>query len=142
MKTIIVAVDFSDKTHLLLGEAKKIAECFNSDVYLIHVAAPEPDFIGYKTGPDEERDSRSSKLHLEKKELERYARNLKKSGINTTSLLIQGETSKLLIQESTRLHANMLIMGTHSKSLASSVILGNISKEIVKNADCPILLVP
>jgi len=143
MKTIIVAIDFSDKTHRLLHEAETMAHCYgNAHVYLIHVAAPEPEFVGYEVGPSEERDFRSNKLHKEKKELEGYSLNLRKSGITTTPLLLQGETSRLLTEQSKHLHASLLIMGTHGKGLAKSVILGSISHDVVKNICCPILLLP
>jgi len=143
MKTIIVAIDFSDKTLRLLHEAEAMARCYsNAHVYLIHVAAPDPVFVGYEAGPSEERIFRSNKLHEEKKELEGYSVNLREAGITATPLLLQGETSKLLIEQTKHLHASLLIMGTHGKGLAKSVILGSISHDIVKKICCPILLIP
>jgi nucleotide-binding universal stress UspA family protein len=50
MNTILVAVDFSPVTRLLLQAAERVADV-STKVYLIHVAAPEPDFVGYTVGP-------------------------------------------------------------------------------------------
>ena len=44
MKNILVAVDFKKNTGRLLKNAALIAEKFNSKIWIIHVAAPDPDF--------------------------------------------------------------------------------------------------
>jgi len=142
MKTIIVAIDFSTKTPHLLQEATNLARCFTAQVYLIHVAAPEPDFIGYDVGPDDERQFRAHKLHQEKKDLEHYAEGLKREGIKTTALLLQGETAKLLVKESEKLNADVLIMGSHGKGIARSAIMGSTCNDVIKHCQCPILIVP
>ena len=51
MKTILVPVDFSDATEPVVETAKRIAGPFKSRIILLHVAEPEPDFIGFEPGP-------------------------------------------------------------------------------------------
>ena len=62
MKNILVTIDFNENEKLLIDKAFQLAEPFDSKIWLIHIAAPDPDFIGYKVGPQYIRDSRASDL--------------------------------------------------------------------------------
>jgi len=142
MRTLVVAIDFSDITPLLMKEAARMARCLEARVYLIHIAAPDPDFIGYGVGPVQERQFRAKELHNEKTSLEHLSTELREQGINAVPLLIQGETAKLLLKEVASLQADILIMGTHGKGPAMAALLGSTSYEIVQHTSCPVLLVP
>jgi nucleotide-binding universal stress UspA family protein len=142
MRNLVIAIDFSDVTPYLIKEAARLAGCCKARVYVIHVAAPDPDFVGYTVGPVQERQFRADRLHTEKKELEQLAAELRSRRIDAVPLLIQGETAKLLLKELVSLQASMLIMGTHGKGLVKTALLGSISHEIVQNTTCPVLLVP
>ena len=142
MTNIVVAIDFSDITPRLVDEAARLAKCYDARIYAIHVAAPDPDFVGYNVGPTQERQFRASTLHKEKSQLEQISEELRSSGIDTVPLLVQGETARLLLKEAGRLHANTLIMGTHGKGLAMTALLGSTSHEIMRHITCPVLLVP
>ena len=52
---LLVAIDFSEITKLILEKAEEIALKTGAKIWLIHVAQPDPDFIGYDVGPDSER---------------------------------------------------------------------------------------
>lgn len=142
MKTIIVAVDFSNITTALINKTTDMAACLKARVYLIHVAAPDPEFVGYKVGPEHVREFRTSELKKEKKELEHYAEQLKKSGIDVIPLLIQGATAELILNETQRLEADLLIMGTHGHGVAVSALLGSTSHSVMKHVTCPVMLIP
>ncbi len=47
MKNILVGIDFHKETQVLISESAKLAKAFGAKVWLIHVAPPEPDFVGY-----------------------------------------------------------------------------------------------
>lgn len=142
MKTIIVAVDFSCITPVLIDKAEEMARCYKARVYIIHVASPDPEFVGYKVGPVHERQSRVSELRNEKKELEKIAGRFRNSGIEAIPLLIQGATADLILEQMERMKADLLIMGTHGHGFAMSVFLGSTSHQVIKRAACPVLLVP
>ena len=47
MKNILVTVNFEEKeTNILINKAVELAEKFGSKIWLIHIAAPDPDFVG------------------------------------------------------------------------------------------------
>ena len=142
MKTIVVAIDFSEITTRLIEKAAEMAACLAAHVYIIHVASPDPDFVGYEVGPAYIRQSRAGELKQEKKELERLARTLKGLGVEATPLLIQGPTADLILQETRRLKAELLIIATHGHRFSLGALLGSTSQQVMRNATCPVLVIP
>ena len=53
MKTIVVAVDFSDSTKGVLEAAKAQATAFGAALHVVHVLEPEPAYTAYGFTPDE-----------------------------------------------------------------------------------------
>lgn len=142
MKNILVAIDFENNETLLIDYASEIANKFGSKIWLIHIAAPEPDFVGYEVGPKYIRDTLAEELREEHKELQEYALALTKKGIEADGLLVQGATVDMIMAESEKLHIDLIISGHHEHSFLYKVFLGSVSAEIVKKSKIPVLVVP
>ena len=142
MKNILAAIDFSDISPLIIDKAAEISQCFASKLWLIHVAAPDPDFIGYGTGPQSERDWRAKTLREEHRYLQDRALELDRQGIDVTPLLIQGATTKTIIQESLKLKADMIVIGSHGHNTLYKALVGSVSEGVIGKASCPVLLIP
>ena len=76
------------KIYLLLSLSKKkklrnykpcrfYCRKFGSKIWLVHIAAPDPDFVGYEVGPQYIRDHRADELKKEHKLVKKYADELK-----------------------------------------------------------------
>jgi len=88
MKNILVAIDFKGNEQLLIDKAAVFAEKFDSKVWVIHIADPDPDFVGFSVGPKYIRDDRLTELKQEYILLNDYVDTLTKKGINSESLLV------------------------------------------------------
>jgi len=141
MENIIVAVDFSAVTDKLLQSAVKIASP-RTKVYIIHVAAPDPDFIGLGVGPQYIRDDRATKLREEHALLGEYKDQLNRQGINAEALLIAGPTVETLLAEIEKLDAELIIIGRKGHSAIYEVLIGSVCKDILEKLKVPALLVP
>lgn len=140
---ILVPVDFSASTPRLTDQVKKMAQAFSGKTYLLHVVAPDPDFVGYEAGPQHVRDHLAEKFHEEHRQIQALAQSLKDSGLpSVTPLLIQGPTVEIILEEAKRLSADMLIMGSHGHGALYHVLLGSVSEGVLKKAPCPVLFVP
>ena len=53
---LLAALDLSTTTPAVLREARNWSRRLSAQLILLHVAAPDPDFIGYQVGPDTVRD--------------------------------------------------------------------------------------
>lgn len=142
MKNILVTIDFTENEQLLIDKAFQLAESFGSKLWLIHIAAPDPDFVGYQVGPQYIRDSRATELRKEHQLLQEHTKVFKKRGVDSEGLLIQGATIEMILAESKKLNIDLIIAGHHKHGFFYHSFVGSVSAEIIKNAKIPVLLVP
>ena len=67
---------------------------------------------------------------------------LEQSGIDVTPLLIQGATVATIIEESSKLKADMIVIGSHGHGALYKTLVGSVSEGIIRKAACPVLIVP
>ena len=139
---ILVAVDFSDVTPLAIAQARNLASNSSRKIWVVHVAPPDPDFVGYEAGPQSVRDQVASKLHKEHCQLQLLAEDLRKDGIDATALLVQGRTIETIIEEARRADAGMIIVGSHGHSAVYRALVGGTCEGLLRKAPCPVLVVP
>ena len=142
MKNILVGIDFHERTRHLINKSVELARAFGSQIWLLHVAAPEPDFIGYSVGPEYIRDFRAKELKDEHHLLTSYVDQLKKQKIEADGLLLQGETVEVVLEESAKLQIDLIIFGHHTHSFMYKLFFGSHSAEIVNKSDIPVMVVP
>jgi nucleotide-binding universal stress UspA family protein len=141
MKTILAAVDFSDITPKVLDAAKQLARA-KSKVYILHVAAPEPDFIGYGVGPQYIRDDRANELREEHALLAEYSHVFKEARIDAEALLVQGPTVETILNEVVKLNADVLVLGKRGHSKLYEVVLGSVCRDVLQQVKIMTLVVP
>lgn len=142
MKNILVTIDFDGNEQILIDKAFQLAESFDSKLWLVHIAAPDPDFVGYEVGPQYIRDSRASDLRKELKSLQEYSKRLEKKGVEAEGLLIQGATIKMVMEEAKKLNADLIIAGHHEHSFFYKAFVESVSAGIIKKSKIPVLIVP
>lgn len=142
MKNIFVSIDFNEQESILMDKAFELAKAFNAKIWLVHIAAPEPDFIGYDVGPQYIRDARAEDLKEEHKLLQEYAQRLNNKRVKAEGLLIQGATVEMIIQEAEKLNSDMIITGHHDHNFLYKAFVGSVSDQIIKESKIPLLLVP
>ena len=142
MKNILVSIDFDENTDQLINKATDLAGKYNSTVWILHVAAPDPDFVGLDVGPQYIRDHLAAELKKEHKLLFKYANKLKEKGIEATGLLIQGATIQTILDESKKLNIDLVIIGHHNHTFLYKTFFGNTSLDVIKKSNIPVLVVP
>jgi len=142
MKNILVGIDFHKNTARLLKQATIIAEPFRSKVWLLHVTAPDPDFVGYEPGPQSVRENRADDLKNEHVKLQTMATELQNSGLDAEALLVQGATVETFVSEADKLHADMIIVGHHDYNFLQKIFKQEVSTDIIDEIKIPVLVVP
>lgn len=142
MRGVLVPIDFSEATDRVVEWATRLAECFGSPLWLLHVAAPNPDFVGYEAGPDVVRDQRAAELREEHRELQTRADALRARGIDATALLVQGPTVEKILSEAERLDADLIVVGSHGRGAFFRALLGSVSEGVLRGARCPVTILP
>ena len=142
MKNILAAIDFSDVSSRIVDKAAELAKSFGSKLWLIHVAAPDPDFVGYGTGPQCERDWRAKVLRKEHCYLHNKAAELDDRGIDVTPLLVQGATIETILKQASKLEADAIVIGSHGRGAFYKTLVGSVSEGVIRQALCPVLVIP
>lgn len=142
MKKILVPVDFSKVTEAALRTAAALAGPLQAELILLHIAAPDPEFVGYETGPASVRQAVAHQLAAEHKRLQELQHDLEGKSLRVTALLIQGYTVEKILAEAERLPADLIIMGSHGHGGLHHLLMGSVAEGVVRKAPCPVVLVP
>ncbi len=139
---ILAAVDFSPVTEQVLQILEQIAKLPAAHVWLMHVAPPDPDFVGYETGPGVVRSQVAAEHHDRHLKLQGLAERLRSAGVETTALLLQGPTVETIVAEAGRLSAGLIVLGSHGHGRIYDLVVGSVAEGIVRASTVPTLLVP
>lgn len=142
MQNVLAAVDFSEVSDRVVERAHELALAFSAELYLVHVAAPDPEFVGYEAGPESVRTQRAQELRQEHRDLQARAAALRARGVRAHALLIQGPTVDKLVEEIERLAADMVVLGSHGRGALLRALLGSVSEGVIRRSPCPVLVVP
>lgn len=139
---LLVAVDLSQTTEKVLSTAAEVAARLSAQVWLLHVAVPDPDFVGLEMGPQTVRDATAKDLRDEHRLIQELAQRLRQSGVDVTALLVQGGTVETILAEASKLNVDMLIMGSHGRSAMQRLLVGSVSEGVLRKSSWPVLVVP
>lgn len=142
MKNILVCIDFDAHSDVLIGKATEFSEKFGSKIWLLHVAAPQPEFVTYDGGPQFIRETRADELRNEHKWLTDYSEQLRQKNFEAEGLLIQGATVETIFEESHKLNIDLIIAGHHEHSFFYNVFMGSTAAALIKKSKVPLLIVP
>lgn len=139
---ILAAVDLPGPSDRALAVAGDMAARTDGHVFLLHVAEPDPDFVGYDIGPDVVRDQVAEEYHREHREVQALAEGLRQKGIDATALMIQGAIVETILREAERLDVDCVVVTSHGHGAAFDLLIGSISKGVVHKSSRPVLVVP
>jgi len=145
MKTIVVAVDFSNATPGVLGMASELAKAFGAQLRLFHVVEPEPSYTAYGFTPDE-----FPALHAYQEEAKRRAATKMEellAGVSpdlptATTQIAEGSPLHALLDYVKESGADFVVLGSHGHGVIASLLLGSVAEGMVRKATVPTLIVP
>src|SRR5438045_3200567 len=91
-RRILACVDLSEASGAVIACACGLATP-GGKLVILHVAAGEPDFVGYKAGPEVVRDEVAKDLRVEHLAVQRLADGVRDQGLDVTPLTVQGATA-------------------------------------------------
>lgn len=142
MELLLVPIDFSAGTEKVLATALDLAKATGAAIRLLHVAPPDPDFVPYDAGPAVVRDQVARDLRAEHRSLQRAAAKLNESGIQTSARMVMGPFVETIVEQADQTLANMIVIGSHGHGALFRMVLGSVSEGVVRQTDCPVLVVP
>lgn len=145
MKTIVVAVDFSNATPGVLEMASGLAKAFGAQLHLFHVVEPEPSYTAYGFTPDE-----FPALHAYQEEAKRRAAAKMEELLaqvspelpSATTQIAEGSPLHALLDYVKECGADFVVLGSHGHGVIASLLLGSVAEGMVRKATVPTLIVP
>lgn len=154
MKTILIAIDFSEETGLLVDAGLKMAKAFGAQVMLVHTEPPETGYVVYGQGMPPNvagfysaiPSSGIEKRHQMAIENAQHALDLLKrqfidNKIIAETILMEGDVARALIELSNRNDIDLLIIGNHKHGRFYNFIFNDIGQNIISHADCNVLVI-
>lgn len=139
---ILVAVDLSPASEKVVETAGAVAKLTGATIYILHIAEPEPDFVGYDAGPEVVRTQVAQELRREHRDVQALAKKLRNEDLDATALLIRGPTVETTLKEAENLEADLIVVGTHGHGAVYDVLVGSYSAGIIRRSKLPVLVVP
>jgi nucleotide-binding universal stress UspA family protein len=150
---ILVATDLGSGTDRLLAEAQRYGRALNTIIDIIHVAPPDPDFVGYpkdhnpqeKTPSQNEliRTHQAKALRSEHRQVQAFEATLRANGVRVDrTLMIQGPITDTILEHVRKFNSDLLILGSHHHSALYRLWYGDVVIGAVKRAPCVLLVVP
>jgi nucleotide-binding universal stress UspA family protein len=141
MREILVAVDLGPGTAALLDAAAALAGP-EVRIHLVHVASPDPDFVGYEAGPPSVRDGVALELRDEHRALEALVADARGRGLDASGRLLRGPTVEVLLAEAERIGAALSIVGRHARRPLVEALVGSTARGLLRHSRLPVLVVP
>lgn len=140
--TILVAVDFSEVTVRMIEAVRRIPRRGGTRFVVLHVAEPDPEFVGWEAGPGVVRKQVANEFRRERQDVEALAATLRGEGLDAIGLVVQGPTVATILDEADRIGAELLVVGGHGRGAAYDLVVGSVSAGVIRKAKVPVLVVP
>lgn len=140
---VLVGVNLDPPVDEVLRESVELAIALGANLHIVHVASPEPDFVGYDVGPESVRKAVADSLRDEHRALKVAKEYAEAKGLYCTSRTLQGPTAEKLLLEASKVGAHYLVVGTSkSRTVTGRALMGSTSKLVVRSSKIPVVVVP
>jgi nucleotide-binding universal stress UspA family protein len=142
-KQILCPVDLSEFSVRPLAYAGAIARWYRGRLIALHVV-PTFEPFQVRTGPIG--DHIEFVFPPQRDEVQEALRELVEcAGIPASDVTLaaeEGEAGPTILDQAVKLHADLLVMGTHGRSGFDRLLLGSVTEKVLRKAPCPVLTVP
>jgi nucleotide-binding universal stress UspA family protein len=136
VKTILVGYDDTKESKRALLRAAEIAKAFDSS---LHVTSVAPLLVGTPRmmGPYDPTEPPAEHAA----QLEHAKALLAERGIEPTLEEAHGDPADMIVEVAERIHADLIVVGTHDRSLIERALGLSVSGAVARKAECDVLIV-
>jgi nucleotide-binding universal stress UspA family protein len=148
MKKVLIALDYGLSAQKIAEQGYELAKSMNAKVTLLHVIADETYYSAIDSGPfmgfygynffdiENSDDLKESSLNF----LEKIKNRLNDSSIET--IAEQGDFPTVILETAKKLHANIIVLGSHSKNWLEKAVMGSVTESVLKETTVPLFIMP
>ncbi len=146
MKTLLVPVDFSESTNLLVEKAAAIAGEFGARVVLLHVTEPMATYVPVGASMDVLTPTPPPTEVLDvsvfQERINALAAGLRAGGLQADGKVISGLAVDDILDQAAVEKADYIVLGSHGHGALFHLFSGSVVTGVLKRANCPIIVVP
>lgn len=142
MKKILLAVDKEKGTNEILDYGGKMASLYGATLYIVHIAEPDPEFVGYEVGPEYIRLDAARMYRDEHRWVQDLAKRLESKNVDARALLIQGYAAEEILKQAEDINVDLVICGSHKNGFFYNLFMDNMAVELSKKSKRPLLIYP
>lgn len=139
---VLAAIDLSRASSFIIEAVHRVATATDAEVFLLHVVTPLPSISGPEFQPVMEPMALSEDYLDERDQLNELVNQLTSVGIKTSAVMATGSPAAAVLNEAKRLHAELIVVGSHGHGLLYDALLGSVSAGILRKSPIPVLVVP
>lgn len=148
LRQILCPVDFSEFSQRALDRAFAVARCYGSTVTALHVVSPVP--VAALPGPYSFGSETPPPMVLPRTDpgviiaqVQRLVDSEQVPGVPINILVEEASNVyREILSQADRLHADLVVMGTHGRSGFEHLFLGSTAEKVLRKARCPVMTVP
>ena len=141
----LVPIDFTGGAYEVVATAADIAGRLGNDVVLLYVVKlPAGLPPGARLHPHGSPGAVDAPQFLDddaRAHLDPFALIFQAAGCSVEITLEHGEVSEAILAACARIGAGMIIMGTHGRRGLRRLVEGSVAEQVIRRADCPVLVV-
>lgn len=140
-RRVVVAMDFSPHSVAALGLALRIAP--EADIVLVHACALPFEGKLRIAGVDEERlrEYRAHARHEALGEMAATIAAMGRKGGRLAHAVAHGHPPVLVLAKARQLRADLIVIGKRGRSAAEDLLLGSVTRHVLADARCDVLVV-
>lgn len=140
MNRILAPIDFSSVTVAVINSAVKLAKAFESELILMHVAQPQPGFLGCDL--EQGRRWRAVTLSAPGDQIIQYAEQADKAGAAVAVVVLQGPVVESVLEFATQVGADWIVLGSHGHGALYDLLVGSTVEGVMSTARVPVVVIP
>ena len=134
---ILVAVDGSEFTDIIVDQAVSMGRICNSVIVAISVIPFFPEYVSFAAQLEEELSKNTRKI------LEKVRRRIEKENIECETVVrIDEQPHEPIVQEAKERNIDLIVMGTRGMNGLKRVLMGSVAQKVIGHAPCPVMVVP
>jgi nucleotide-binding universal stress UspA family protein len=148
MKTLLVPVDLSDASKIVLEKASELAQQLSARVILLHIVEPVATYVPVGAAMDviaaapPPVEATAESLSAPDSRLKALAEPLEAAGLNVEIITLIGLAIDDILEQAQKHHADYIILGSHGHGALYHLFSGSVVTGVLKRAKRPIIVVP
>jgi nucleotide-binding universal stress UspA family protein len=130
-RTVLVPLDFTPAGEVKIPVTEEYARALDADVLLLHVLRP---------GSIDPANVSPTEAHA-RTYLDTISARLRSAGVHTETVIRTGPPAATIVQEALIRDVHLIVMGTNTRPMLSTAVLGSVADQVARAAPCPVLLV-